>query len=282
LKLLTNSIGMKLALIPAGEFQMGASVSLDKEDSDTFGERPQHRVRITTPFYLGAYEVTQAEFQRVMGRNPSEFSASGRNKDRVANQDTNRFPVENVSWYDAVEFCNKLSANENRQAYYRLAKVERNEDGTIKAAAISVGNGNGYRLPTEAEWEYACRAGTPTKYNFGNNWSPQLANLGSRAQTMAIGPPNKPKPVGSFPPNVWGLFDMHGNVQEFCFDWYDKTYYTNSPVDDPPGPREGTEHVVRGGDWANGYPYGASSSRFSVDAASSFVIGFRVARSSGE
>ena len=144
---ITNSIGMKLVLIPPGEFEMGSPKELIEEELKAHGddqwykdhlpgEGPQHRVRITKPFYLGATDVTQEEYQRVMGNNPSEFSATGNGKDKVAGQDTKRFPVEKVSWDDAVEFCRRLS-----------------EMPEEKAA------GRTYRLPSEAQWEYACRAG---------------------------------------------------------------------------------------------------------------------------
>ena len=153
---ITNSIGMKLVLIPPGEFMMGSPKELIEEelkrpDNDQWykehlpGEGPQHRVRITRPFYLGTYLVTQEEYQRVMGTNPSEFSATGKGKDKVAGQDTKRFPVENVSWDDAVEFCRKLS-----------------EMPEEKAA------GRTYRLPSEAQWEYACRAGSTGRYSFSS------------------------------------------------------------------------------------------------------------------
>ncbi|MBV8230594.1 MAG: SUMF1/EgtB/PvdO family nonheme iron enzyme, partial [Planctomycetaceae bacterium] len=150
---ITNSLGMKLTLIPAGEFLMGSTDS-DKEANDD--EKPPHRVRITRPFYLGMYEVTQQEYETVMGGNPSWFSAQGGGMDRVAGQDTRRHPVESVSWNDAITFCNKLSEREGLRPYYRFG-----------AGAQS--GGDRYRMPTEAEWEYACRAGSTTRYSFGDD-----------------------------------------------------------------------------------------------------------------
>ncbi len=137
----TNSVGMKLVLIPAGEFMMG---SLESDKVALIGEKPQHRVRITKPFYLGAREVTQEQYEHVMGINPSHFSGGGKGADKVSHQDTRRFPVETVSWDDAVLFGDKLSAIPDERDARRT-----------------------YRLPTEAEWEYACRAGTTTACHYG-------------------------------------------------------------------------------------------------------------------
>lgn len=142
---LTNSIGMKLALIPAGEFQMGSPVG---EQGRTDDEH-QHRVRITRPFYMGIYPVTQAEYKLVMGSTPSYFSSVAGGKDKIGKQDTSRFPVERVSWNNAQDFCRHL----------------RQKEGKI------------YRLPTEAEWEYACRAGTKTVFHFGDSLSSAQANF---------------------------------------------------------------------------------------------------------
>ena len=230
---LTNSIGMKFVLIPAGEFLMGAA------DGD-YNEQP-HRVRITRPFYLGMYEVTQAEYVLVMGTNPSHFKGAG-----------DRLPVESVSWEDAQEFCRKLSRLPDEQ---RVSAV--------------------YRLPTEAEWEYACRAGTTSRVGFDESresssdyaWS--RANAGSRTH-----------PVGQLKPNPWGLFDMHGNVREWCADWYDPKYYTSSPQDDPPGPARGSERVMRDVPWdANAGPaFRASYRNMGAPGLRNNCVGFRVAR----
>jgi formylglycine-generating enzyme required for sulfatase activity len=202
-KLITNSVGMKLTLIPAGEFMMGSPDS----DKDAYpDEKPQHRVRITRPFYLGVYPVTQAEYERVMGGNPSYFTG-----------DANR-PVEQVSWDDAVEFCRKLSEKEGRT----------------------------YRLPTEAEWEYACRAGSTTRYCSGDD----EVSLGEYAwYEDNSGPGVGTHPVGEKRPNAWGLYDMHGNVWQWCADWCGKVYYAGSPTDDPAGPAWGPARMDRGGAW---------------------------------
>ncbi len=147
---ITNSIGMTLNLIPAGEFMMG---SPDNDKNAGSEEKPQHRVRITWPFYLGVYEVIQAQYKAVMGNNPSYFSANGGGKGSVAGQSTERYPVENISWLDAVKFCNKLGEMEGRAAFYEI-------DG--ENVHVPDWNRPCYRLPTEAEWEYACRANAPT------------------------------------------------------------------------------------------------------------------------
>jgi formylglycine-generating enzyme required for sulfatase activity len=242
LKEFANSIGMKFKLIPAGEFLMGAPES----DSLHFA-MPQHKVRITKPFYLGMFEVTQAEYEKVMGKNPSKFSKTGFFADILKGMDTSSFPVETVSWDDAVEFCKRLSAKE----------------------------GQTYRLPTEAEWEHACRAGSPTRYCFGDD--------GSRLVEYAWFKANSDEhthPVGQKKPNAWGLHDMHGNVWEWCNDWYGEDYHAKSPKDDPPGPATGSTRVFRGGSWYNAAGRCQSKDRFvNYPTNRTSVLGFRVARS---
>jgi formylglycine-generating enzyme required for sulfatase activity/serine/threonine protein kinase len=227
LRAITNSIGMRLVLIPAGTFTMG---SLENE-LGRGSDEDQHEVEISRAFYLGVYEVTQEEYGRVMGSNPSYFAPTGVGKDQVEGLDTSRFPVESVSWHDAVDFCRKLSEMpEEKRA------------------------GRRYRLPTEAEWEYSCRAGASrpvteatvwgwvTKgipFHFGASLSSTQANFNySLGRTCA---------VGSYPPNAFGLRDMHGNVAEWCADRYASDYYTKARRADPKGPLVGTGRVVRGG-----------------------------------
>ncbi len=217
-KEITNSIGMKLRLIPAGTFMMGSP-----EGEGSSDEQPQHEVEITKPFYMGVYEVTQAEYEKVMGKNPSFFK-----KEQVG-KDTGSFPVERVSWYDAVEFCKKLS---------ELASEKR--------------AGRVYRLPTEAEWEYACRGGAK-KYQvfaFGNSLSSKQANFNGN---YPYGGAEKGKylertcKVGSYQENGFGLYDMHGNVCEWCSDFYSDKTYTKGKRTDPTGPTTGDVRSVRGG-----------------------------------
>jgi len=192
-----NSLGMKLRLLPPGEFKMGSPPS----EADRRGDEIQHRVRITKPFYLGVYEVTQREYQNVMGNNPSHYSPGAAGKDQVRGLDTDQFPVENVSWDDAVEFCRKLSALAAEQTAGRV-----------------------YRLPTEAEWEYACRAGTTTPFHVGDKLNGQQANYdGQHPFATNGGGPflGRPTEVGSYAPNPFGLRDMHGNVAEWCWNWHE-------------------------------------------------------------
>ncbi len=186
----------------------------DKEQIDA----PPHEVTVK-PFFIDKYLVTQQHFQRVMGSNPSRWKI-----------DQN--PVEQVRWSDAVKFCNKRSELEGLQPCYNLTNWQCNFDAT------------GYRLPTEAEWECACRAGTKTAYFFGDNAS----KLGDYAwfDKNAGG---HPRPVGQKQPNPWGLYDMCGNVWEWCNDFYKVDYYSESPAVDPRGPKEGQTKVVRGGAW---------------------------------
>jgi uncharacterized protein (TIGR02996 family) len=235
--LLTNSIGMRLALIPPGVFLMG---SPEDEKARRANEGPRQEVTISRPFYLGFYPVTQKEYQRITGSNPSHFSATGQGRNAVQNVDTKRCPVENVSWNDAKGFCDRLS---------ELPQEKR--------------AGRVYRLPTEAEWEYACRAGTSTVYAFGDRLTLEQANFGSypgrgTSRKKYVG---RPSPVGSYPGNGFGLFDMHGNVYEWCADLYSKTYSRRRPRRDPTGPKRGTQRVLRGGCWFDNNSNSRSAAR---------------------
>jgi formylglycine-generating enzyme required for sulfatase activity/serine/threonine protein kinase len=215
-RLITNSIGMKLTLIPAGVFLMG---SPESEPFRTTAEQ-LHPVRISRPFYMGIYEVTQGQYQKVTGHNPSCFSPTVAFKGKVGPLATSDFPVDQVSWEDAVAFCKKLSQ----------LPVE-------KTAGLI------YRLPTEAEWEYACRAGTNTPFGLGPTLTAGMANIENK-----LGGTTK---VGSYRPNAAGLFDMHGNLWEWCSDWFESDYYRHSPEQDPQGPLGGKLRVGRGGEWNN-------------------------------
>jgi formylglycine-generating enzyme required for sulfatase activity len=255
LEVITNSIGMKLALIPAGEFLMG---SPETEEGRRDDEGPQHIVRITQPFYLGVYPVTQAEYEQVMGTNPSVFCSTGRYSSRVSGQDTSRFPVEQVSWEDAMEFCRRLSAQEGGQ----------------------------YSLPTEAQWEYACRGGAKDYAVFGigdgKALTSKLANFhgaypyGCNEKGPYL---QRTTPVGSYKlANGFGLYDMHGNVWEWCQDWHEQNYYRNSPTEDLTGPQTGSVRVLRGGSWSNDGSLCRSACRNRLDPAlrDDPDIGFRL------
>ena len=252
---LTNSIGMEFKLIPAGEFLMG---SPEYETQRFRGETPQHRVQIAKPFYLGLHEVTQEQYQVVMDEIPK---VSGRPsiqevremhyKDVMGStplpMEGPTLPVWGVPWKDALEFCNRLSEREGRE----------------------------YRLPTEAEWEYACRAGTTTVWYFGEQELElnECAWLNSNSQ-------GAPHPVGQKRPNPWGLYDMYGNVEEWCSDWYDEAYYGESPIVDPKGPetKKQAGHVLRSGSWHMDMMYARSAYRgFQGSGTWLPLVGFRVA-----
>jgi formylglycine-generating enzyme required for sulfatase activity len=221
-----NSIGVEFVLIRAGEFQMGAPDG-DKD------EQPVHTVRISKPFYLGKYEVTQAQWQAVMGGNPSRFTG-----------DPAR-PVENVSWEDVQEFMRRLNTKES---------------------------GVTYRLPTEAEWEYAARAGTTTAYGFGNDKG-QLSQYAWYGDTSG----SQTHPVGKLKPNAWGLYDMHGNVWEWVQDWYGP--YTADTAVDPAGPSSGSFRVDRGGSWGGDAGYCRSAARrYWPPGGRGDFLGFRLLR----
>jgi formylglycine-generating enzyme required for sulfatase activity len=225
----TNSLGMEFVLVRPGTFWMGSPASEPNRYPD---EGPRHRVRITRPFYLGRVLVTQEQYEQVTGRRPSSFAPEGSEAAAVAGLDTSRFPVESVSWDDAVAFCAALAAR-----------------------PAESGAGRSYRLPTEAEWEYACRAGAAWSAPFhqGHALSSWEANFdGSQPQGRARIGPNLRRPctVGSYRPNAFGLYDMHGNVWEWCQDWYDERYYERSPAIDPTGPESGESKVLRGGSFS--------------------------------
>jgi formylglycine-generating enzyme required for sulfatase activity len=259
---LTNSIGMKLVRIPAGKFKMGSpNDEADRQVSET-----QHDVQLTRSFFLGAYEVTQAQYKKVTGTNPSFFSAAGHGQASVRGLNTDDFPVETVSWNDAVAFCKKLSALPAEKAARRK-----------------------YRLPTEAEWEYACRAGarTYTPFHYGKALSSREANIhGMQPSGGAARGPNLGRPckVGSYKPNAWGLYDMHGNVFEWCADWHDNAgdYYRSSPKKDPPGPTTGIYRRLRSGGWLYGAGHARSAWRGCNTPDFRYnVFGFRVACDTG-
>ena len=257
--------GMKLRRIPSGRFYMGS------HDSDEYlrgNEHPQHKVILSGNLFIGVYPVTQKQFVELMEYNPSVVT------------DNEECPVEGVSWYSAVEFCNKMSEVESLPPYYEIKAVRRRTNNSIESARVTILGGEGYRLPTEAEWEYACRAGSITPWYFGD----QVLNVGLYAwfYDNAI---QETHPVGQRKPNPWGLYDMHGNVMEWCYDWYSDIYYQqcNEEEINPMGPNTGAAKVLRGGAWQ----FGAEATRCayrnsSVPDTVAGVIGFRVCRSTSD
>jgi formylglycine-generating enzyme required for sulfatase activity len=245
-----NSVGMKLRHIPAGKFTMGSPTDEKHRHTD----ETQHEVTISKAFYLCVYEVTQGQYEKIMGANPSHFSANGGGKQQVEGRDTSDYPVERVTWQNAALFCKKLSSQEEKT----------------------------YRLPTEAEWEYACRAGTTTVFNSGNDFHSRLANINGlmyAAYGKEIPGPFYRRTVsgGEYKRNDFGLADMHGNVQEWCADWYAEDYYKNSPKNDPPGPKDGKERVLRGGAWPSSAKACRSAARNHLPPdEKSYTTGFRV------
>ncbi len=234
---LGDGIKLEMVLIPAGEFLMG---SPDSDKDAMPNEKPQHRVRITKPFYLGKYLVTQEQWETVMGGNPSHFKGP-------------KNPVETVIWDFCQQFLGVLNAK-------------------------SVAGAGKFQLPTEAQWEYACRAGSKTRYCFGDDES-KLRDYAWYEKNLN----SKTHPVGEKKPNAWGLYDMHGNVWEWCQDGYDPRYYASSPTDDPTGPATGSGRVGRGGSWFDPARFCRSAGRFNFDpGGGSNGLGLRVVRVAAE
>jgi sulfatase modifying factor 1 len=205
------STGVEMVLIPGGWFQMGSAENLEEDE-------PRHKVYVDS-FYIDKHEVTQADYERVMGTNPSRWKAE-------------RNPVEQIRWAQAVQYCNARS---------RLEELRPAYDPETWQCDFQA---EGYRLPTEAEWECAARAGTEAIYFFGDGPA-QLKQYAWFKENCT----RQPQPVGSKDPNPFGLHDMYGNVWEWCHDFYEEDYYRHSPAKDPRGPEKGATRVVRGGCW---------------------------------
>jgi formylglycine-generating enzyme required for sulfatase activity len=240
----TNSIGMKLVLIPAGEFMMG---SPDSDKDARPDEKPRHRVRITKPFWLGAHEVTVGQYRQFA--QAASYSGMTLWQNAFPAQ-TDEHPVVNVSWDDANAFCKWLSAKERKT----------------------------YRLPTEAEWEYACRAGTTSRFCFGES------EAGLEEYAWYFGHSGgQTHPVGQKRPNAWALYDMHGNVWEYCADCFDSGYYATSRAADPTGPGSGAYGVARGGSSRSRAGDARSANRLRCLPGLRYgSIGLRVAMTPGE
>lgn len=239
-KEIVNSLGIEFVLIPAGTFRMGMDTKYFERVPPRDDYIPSHQVTISKPFYLSKYEVTQEQWARLIKKNPfaekEEFLAGypisnyvdqeylTKASERLENFKGKNKPVVYVSWKDVQEFIRTLSKKEGKR----------------------------YRLPTEAEWEYAARAGTTTVYYWGN-----YQEGIEKYAWNGFNSDNHIHPVGQLKPNAWGLYDMSGNAWELCQDWYDKDYYKNSPAVDPKGPssgeRKNLRHVIRGGSFLLGY-----------------------------
>jgi formylglycine-generating enzyme required for sulfatase activity len=219
---IVTKTGIEMVAIPAGDFLMG-------DDTGESDEKPAHKVRVSS-FYMDRCEVTQKAFESLMGRNPAKFIGPDR-------------PVERVSWLGAVQYCNMRSLREGLKACY--------DPKTLQCDFAA----DGYRLPTEAEWEYACRAAAATRYSFGND----DGQLG-RFAWLKSNSDKATHPVKQKGPNPWGLYDMHGNVAEWCNDFYAEGYPAGEAAD-PRGPASGKERVLRGGSWATSADACRSSAR---------------------
>lgn len=246
----------ELVLIKGGQFTMGSPVTEFRHGKDEV----QHSVTLSD-FYLGKHPVTQKEFREIMEAEPSNFKGDN-------------LPVENVTWFEAVQFCNELSKKEDLTPAYTFT-------GRGADTAVSWNrHANGYRLPTEAEWEYACRAGTTTPFNTGANITSDQANYyGYYPYNNAPSGlyRNTTLQVGGFAPNAWGIFDMHGNVWDWCWDWYGA--YAAGPQTDPSGPNSGSFRVNRGGGWNDfGRHLRCAYRAAHTPSNRTFNIGFRVAR----
>ena len=230
---LGDGLLLNLVYVPEGIFKMGSPPDEEGHNDD----ETEHEVRITRPFYMGQYPVTQEQFKRLMRFNPSYF-------------DGPKHPVETVSWFDCVSFCQALSQTLGRS----------------------------FRLPTEAEWECACRAGTTTPFSTGPHITTDQANFDGKftyGGASAGVSRRQTTPVDSFAPNAWDLYDMHGNVWEWCSDWYG--IYTEGAVVDPQGPPKGEIHVFRGGSWFHGPADCRSAQRDALDPGRRHSpYGFRV------
>ena len=237
--------------IEDGAFMMGSPVSEPGHSDNEI----QHQVTISS-FYMCKYPVIQEAYRAIMGNNPSYFKG-------------NNLPVECVSWFDAIKYCNHLSQREGLIPVY-----------TVNGNVMWNRNTNGYRLPTEAEWEYACRAGTTTPFSTGSNITTEQANYnGNYPYNNDIKGKYRKKttPVGSFAQNSWGLCDMHGNVWEWCWDWYGD--YNTFDLISPAGTSTGTDRVIRGGSWNNSAAHTRSAYRGSgTPAVRGSLIGFQLVR----
>ena len=236
----THDLGFEMIWVKPGTFKMGSpKTSFFRKNAVRDDDESQYQVTLTKGFYLGKHEVTQGQWESVMGSNPSEFKGTNR-------------PVEKVSWNDVMRFCQKLTETARR--------------------ADKLPAGMAYQLPTEAQWEYACRAGTTTKYSWGDTIAKTNANYEFDGFVTGL---TETTEVGKYQANAWGFHDMHGNVSEWCADWYGD--YPSRSASDPFGPVIGSYRVTRGGSWYGSANFARSASRTKGDpAGGSNFLGFRL------
>ena len=266
-----NSLGMRFRLIPPGEFVMGASEerihSLIESERHVgywremfLSEIGEHKVRIEDSYYVAVHEVTQSGYAQVMAHNPSFLHPDADGAHFVEGLWSDQFPVESITWHNAIQFCNELSRQEGLTPAYQ-----------VEGADVTRSDGNGYQLPTEARWEFACRSGSSGDFSRTTD-AAFLGHYGWIRETSG----GRTHPVGQLPANAFGLHDMHGNVMEWCWDWFDPNFYPRSPRLDPSGPDLGTDRVVRGGGFDNGAALRAGTRAGLVPSSSNATCGLRL------
>ncbi|MCR9115619.1 MAG: SUMF1/EgtB/PvdO family nonheme iron enzyme [bacterium] len=279
---ISKSTGMQLVFLYGDEFEMGS----EGRESGRKDDEKQHAVEVSRAYLLGAYEVTQAEYHLIMDAAPSQFLP----KDEPIEESLKTFgkhPVDSVSWFDACLFCNRMSERDGLAPYYQIEDIKK-QDASIQFAKVTVLGGIGYRLPTEAEWEYACRASSVGPFGAVVKRTSAYGNYKRRVSTgygtvTRSASKNKTIAVGAYPPNLLGFHDMHGNVAEWCSDWYDKTYYDKSPAANPTGPKTGHHRVIRGGSWLVAEANCRCAARFwQTPGEGKYFIGFRIARTASK